>query len=133
LPRRENSADSKIDVAYSLSIFDEEIHSDLRVIKDIRNIFAHPKGSFKGKIIDDQILLETVKKFQGYDMSIHPLQQCANRIAKCMLAISTDEDELKMAGNVLASPPFDIGQLQALGDAITQNNEPVGRAGVDAT
>lgn len=38
------SFSAKRDMAYALSVFDEETYSDLKVIKKIRNVFAHPKG-----------------------------------------------------------------------------------------
>jgi hypothetical protein len=34
----------KIDIAYALGIFDDETYADLKVIKRIRNEFAHPRG-----------------------------------------------------------------------------------------
>ena len=34
----------KIDIAYAFKVIDEDLYNDLRIIKDIRNKFAHPEG-----------------------------------------------------------------------------------------
>lgn len=36
----------KIDIAYAFEVIDEDLYSDLRIIKDIRNKFAHPEGPY---------------------------------------------------------------------------------------
>jgi DNA-binding MltR family transcriptional regulator len=41
-PLRNLSA--KIDMAYALDLITKDIFEDLKIIKDIRNAFAHPKG-----------------------------------------------------------------------------------------
>src|SRR5215468_10670469 len=34
----------KIDIAYAFKLIDEDLYNDLRIIKEIRNKFAHPEG-----------------------------------------------------------------------------------------
>jgi hypothetical protein len=91
---------SKIDVAYSLSIFDDKIHSDLGILRKIRNIFAHPEGQYK-EMFNDPRVLEAVQQFEGYDKSINPVRLCAIKISECILAISKDESDLEMARQTL--------------------------------
>jgi hypothetical protein len=96
---------TKIDLAYGLSIFDDEIYSDLKVIKDIRNIFAHPEGPLTElSHFSNPRLVEACKKFNGYDSSIHPINLFVNKVAGCILAISNDENDLKVARAVLSQP-----------------------------
>jgi DNA-binding MltR family transcriptional regulator len=100
---------AKIDVAYALSVLDDGIYADLKVIKQIRNKFAHPEGSIKQvPDFDDNVLANICKKFRDYDVSLTTSGDGANRnffdkkVAQCLLALSQDEDDLVMAKGILS-------------------------------
>jgi DNA-binding MltR family transcriptional regulator len=75
---------SKIDIAYAFKVIDEDLYNDLRIIKDIRNKFAHPKGptDFQTPKIKD-----FVQKFKswtsggdGYELFIQRVEHCLSEL-----------------------------------------------------
>jgi DNA-binding MltR family transcriptional regulator len=60
---------ARIDMVYCLGIFDKKIYNDLRVITQIRNIFAH---SFDSISFDSPEVVKLLNQFQWYDSFTGP-------------------------------------------------------------
>jgi DNA-binding MltR family transcriptional regulator len=54
-----NSFSSKIAIGYALGIYDQALLSDLHIVRNIRNAFAHPKKLIQ---FDDRAVVEELKK-----------------------------------------------------------------------
>jgi DNA-binding MltR family transcriptional regulator len=74
----------KIDIAYAFKVIDEDLYNDLRIIKDIRNKFAHPEGptDFNTPKVKD-----LVRKFESwtsmhdeYELFIQRFQHCRSKL-----------------------------------------------------
>jgi hypothetical protein len=70
----------KIDVAYAFKVIDEDLYNDLRIIKDIRNKFAHPEGltDFQTRKIKD-----LVRKFKSWTSSSDEYALFIQRVQDC--------------------------------------------------
>ncbi len=74
----------KIEIAYAFKVIDRDLYNDLRIIKDIRNKFAHPEGptAFQTPKITD-----LVRKFKswtpgsdGYELFIQRVEHCSSEL-----------------------------------------------------
>ena len=54
---------ARIDMVYCLGIFDKKIYNDLRIIAQIRNIFAH---SFDSISFDSPEVVKLLNQFRGW-------------------------------------------------------------------
>jgi DNA-binding MltR family transcriptional regulator len=82
---------AKIDIGYALSVFDDKVLADLRVIKEIRNEFAHPERLVH---FDDEALPALTTKFSNPPEKMKPIQLYISRIVECLERIEhgvTDE------------------------------------------
>jgi hypothetical protein len=100
-----SSLSSKMDLGYALSIFDEGVYSDLKVINKVRNESAHPTGPLK-KLANFKSppILTICQSFEGFDTAEHPGVFFGRRIARCILAISQDSEDRELARQFLSLP-----------------------------
>jgi DNA-binding MltR family transcriptional regulator len=74
----------KIEIAYAFKVIDEDVYSDLRIIKDIRNKFAHPEGPTDFRTPK---VMELVRGFNswtsgsdGYDLFVQQVKHCWSQL-----------------------------------------------------
>src|SRR5262249_39543436 len=81
----------KIDIAYAFKVIDEDLYNDLRIIKDIRNKFAHPEGptDFHTPKIKD-----LVRKFKSWTSMSDEYELFIQRVEHCLSKL----DELTQKG-----------------------------------
>jgi len=102
---------SKIDIAFAFSIIDDETFADLKVIRELRNAFAHPHPhlELKAPRLDEPYLVKIAAKFSGYKKDVHPALQFIERSANCLeaLAVGPDKDDIMkfVAGLRGINPP----------------------------
>jgi hypothetical protein len=74
----------KIDIAYAFKVIDEDLYNDLRIIKDIRNKFAHPEGptDFETPKIKD-----LVRKFKSWISTSDEYQFFIDRVEHCLFKL----------------------------------------------
>jgi DNA-binding MltR family transcriptional regulator len=96
---------SKIDIAYALSIIEYNIYDDLKIIKEIKNKFAHPKGRFLH--FKDKPLAMIFKKFKGYNKGEENALIFLSRSTFCLEALNVNPEVLKaiMGFSILTSSP----------------------------
>jgi hypothetical protein len=104
-----SSFSAKIDLAFALSIFDEDLYSDLKIIKEVRNVFAHPAVPlFEFVTFEDEQLIKICKKFRDYDPTIHCVDYFSRKAAQCLMRLSRDEEEIKSIEKLLSISPRPI-------------------------
>jgi len=104
-----SSFSAKIDLAFALSIFDENLYSDLKIIKEVRNIFAHPKAPLlQVMTFENEQLIAICKKFRDYNPTIQCVDYFFTKAAQCLLHLSRDEAEIKHIRELLSRPPRPI-------------------------
>jgi DNA-binding MltR family transcriptional regulator len=81
----------KIDIAYAFRVIDEDLYNDLRIIKDIRNKFAHPEGptDFERPKIKDLL-----RKFKSWTSTSDKYELFIQRVEHCLSKL----DELTQKG-----------------------------------
>jgi DNA-binding MltR family transcriptional regulator len=75
------SFSAKIDIGYSLRVFDEKVLADLRVIKEIRNEFAHPEHLIH---FGDDALAAMVAKFTDRPKDMDAQRLFFTRVTYCL-------------------------------------------------
>jgi hypothetical protein len=83
-----SSFSSRIDLAYAFSILDDETFGDLKVIREIRNEFAHPKSVFH---LYDEPIAKIIRKFESYDKDQDYTEFFWSRCRLCMQKLGSDE------------------------------------------
>jgi DNA-binding MltR family transcriptional regulator len=87
------SFSAKIDIAFALSIIDEAMYADLKVIKEIRNQFAHPPisgGFFQPVTFESEAIKKSCSKFKGFGPTITGVDLFGIRaINACSPVVST--------------------------------------------
>jgi len=87
------SFSSKIDVAYALSIISDDVFDDLKIIKEIRNEFAHPKTTIVH--FEDEEISIIVRKFKGYSKDEGNGQVFVRKCTSSLEALGGNVDFLK--------------------------------------
>ena len=100
-----SSFSSKIDVAFALCVIDEQLFSNLKIIKEIRNEFAHPK---KDRIVSfsDANITDICKKFSGYEGD--NIKVFLQTISNCLENLGLHPDLVEAAKHALGQPPAQI-------------------------
>jgi len=75
---------SKIDIAYAFEVIDDDLYDDLRIIKDIRNEFAHPKGWTD---FSTPAITGLMRQFKGWNSSCDPFELFNTRVLNCRKGI----------------------------------------------
>jgi len=74
----------KIDIAYAFEVIDEDLYSDLRIIKDIRNKFAHREGPTDFRTPKVMELVRGFKSWtsgsDGYDLFVQRVKDCWSKL-----------------------------------------------------
>jgi hypothetical protein len=90
-------------LAYALSIFNEATYSDLKVIKQIRDMFAHPQGSISHALsFEHSELVEVCKKFKNFDASKPEAKQFERKVYRCIVELSKVQEDIEKAAELLA-------------------------------
>jgi hypothetical protein len=85
----------KADVAYAFELIDEDVYEDLKVIKDIRNEFAH---SIAAVSFTSPEILEHVKKFRGWNTDVSDTFSFFNaRVMSCLARIDQKVEKILFA------------------------------------
>jgi len=87
-----SSLASRMDLAWALSVIDDDIFADLKVIKALRNEFAHPKGRLLH--LETEAITKILKTFKGYDKSKTPGKNFLLRSAVCLEALHFNNHEI---------------------------------------
>jgi DNA-binding MltR family transcriptional regulator len=99
------SFSGKIEVSYAFELIDEETYYDLRIIKEIRNTFAHAAAVTHFR--SDEVT-KFLKKFKQWNAVIDPLLLFNERVAFCLTKIDAALERLILASALSepgASPP----------------------------
>jgi DNA-binding MltR family transcriptional regulator len=83
---------AKTDVAYAFELIDDDVYNDLRVIKDIRNEFAHSLATVS---FASPEIVELVKKFRGWNTDIFDAFKFFNaRVTSCLVRIDQKTQQI---------------------------------------
>jgi DNA-binding MltR family transcriptional regulator len=97
---------AKIDMAFALSILDEDLYSNLKVIKEIRNKFAHPRVPLmEAMTFENDDMIKICKKFKDYDPSIECVDFFGVKAAQCLLSLTQDKEEVEAIKKMMSKPP----------------------------
>src|SRR5690606_22018782 len=61
-----SSFSAKIDSAYAMGLIDKEMHTEMHIVRNIRNKFSHPKD-FKPVTFEDKSLQSIFEQFKDYN------------------------------------------------------------------
>jgi DNA-binding MltR family transcriptional regulator len=97
---------AKIEVAYMFELIDEPVRNDLRIIKSIRNAFAHTTRwvDFHSPRIATQVW-----KLSNWTQDREPKDCFVDRVRECVNAITEKLDVLILANAVRDYPSIDRG------------------------
>jgi hypothetical protein len=84
----------KIDIAYAFELIDDDLYNDLRIIKDIRNEFAHPKGWTD---FGTPAVAELVRQFKEWNSSCDLFELFNTRVLICLKGIDAKLETALMA------------------------------------
>lgn len=76
-----HSFSARIDIAYALSLFPNEVFESLRIIKDIRNEFAH---AGEERHFETEEVLHLMRKFPNWKDSFDPVRFFKGRVYWCV-------------------------------------------------
>ena len=81
---------AKIDIARALEIIDEETYNTLRILKGIRNAFAHPKSPLPD--FYDEAVVKECRKLPGYADDEDCFSLFVDVVASIIIRIEDSED-----------------------------------------
>ncbi len=81
---------AKIDIARALAIVDEETYNTLRILKGIRNAFAHPKSPLPD--FDDPEVIKECRKLPSYADDENCFSLFVNVVASIITRIEDSEN-----------------------------------------
>jgi DNA-binding MltR family transcriptional regulator len=94
---------AKIDMAFAFSILDEDLYADLQVIRQVRNMFAHPAVPLRQPVtFENDDVIKICKKFKDYDPSIACVDLFGVKAAKCLLRLTQDKQEIETIKKLLS-------------------------------
>ena len=89
-----SSFNAKIDIARALEIVDDETYNTLRILKSIRNEFAHPKSMPN---FDDAAIVKECRKLPGYADDENCFSLFSDVVASIIVRIDDSEDAKGLA------------------------------------
>jgi hypothetical protein len=92
-------------VAFAFAILDEDVYACLKLIKDVRNLFAHPDlALLQPMTFENEDVIKICKKFKGYDPSIRCDEFFGIKMAECLLRLTKDKEEIEAVKKMLSKP-----------------------------
>jgi hypothetical protein len=94
---------AKIDMAFAFSILDEDLYADLQVIREVRNMFAHPAVPLlQPMTFENDDVIKICKKSKDYDPSIACGDFFGIKACKCLLRLTQDKQEIETIKKMLS-------------------------------
>ena len=81
----------KADLAYAISLIDEDLYHEIRVIKDIRNKFAH---SPQLEDFRSDEITKLLQRFKKWNRVIDPYHLFSDRVSNCIVEIEKLTDAM---------------------------------------
>jgi DNA-binding MltR family transcriptional regulator len=91
----------KIEIAYAFKVIGEDLYNDLRIIKDIRNKFAHPEGPTD---FETPKVKELVRKFKSWTSSSDSYALFIQRVEHCQSELNAVADRQLMVQALAPEP-----------------------------
>ena len=91
-----SSFSAKIDMARALEVVDEETFNTLRVVKDIRNAFAHPANGSTADF-DNVEIVRKCRKLPGYAKDENCFSLFSDAVASIIVTLDDSDDAKALA------------------------------------
>lgn len=85
------SFSAKVDLAFALEIINEETHLELRVLRDLRNEFAHANSP---RFFDQEDVIKHLRKLKGYDKRGDNFAFYCQRLAQIFTVLKKDDPKV---------------------------------------